>query len=438
MKENLTKEEAQRLMKLIHGFTPETSFEDMKKQLKLEEEMEAKGLCYKCGSPIHPCLPCEEVVMLNGNHTDSTYNDLLNLIMDEGRTKKNRTGIDTIGVFGAQAKFDVSMDAFPILTTKKVWFKGIVHELLWFIKGDTNIKYLVDNDVHIWDEWAYKKFKDSIEKEYRDNTPDEHLNQMGGLITQAEFIHNIKTSSEFAAKWGDLGDGTYGGMWRAFPYFNPDAINDNRYLHSDKKSMDIAQGTVDQLQKVVDKLKSNPDDRRMIVSAWHPYWVDHCALPPCHCLFHFNTEELTPEEREDIAVRNHNHKPNRWESRREFVMQEFDRLGVPKRRLNCLLYQRSCDTFLGVPFNITSYCLLLAMVAHCSGMEPGVFTHTYGDLHLYVNHLDQVKEQLSRTPKVLPKLWLNPKVENIFDFKFDDIKLVGYDSHPAIKGEVAV
>jgi len=372
----------------------------------------------KCGCPAHPCLPCGEVVMLNGNHTDEEYNRLLRLILKEGRRKKNRTGVDTIGVFGAQAKFDVRMDAFPILTTKRVWFKGIVHELLWFIKGDTNIKYLVDNDVHIWDEWAAKRYFDAHKVD----------GVCTSTYTQEQFIQKIKEDGNFAMKWGDLGEGTYGGMWRAFPYavFTEGVGN--------------VGGTVDQLQKVIDKLKTNPDDRRMIVSAWHPYWIDHCALPPCHCLFHFNTEELTTEERRSIVFKTVSRDV--WESNTgvpwPYNDEEMDKLNIPKRRLNLLLYQRSCDSGLGVPYNITSYCLMLCMVAQCVNMVPGVFTHTYGDLHIYVNHVEALKEQLTRTPRVLPKLWLNPEVKDLFSFKYEDIKLIGYDPHPTIKMPVAV
>jgi thymidylate synthase len=379
------------------------------------------------------------------NPVDQEYFRLLRLILEDGRVKKNRTGIDTIGVFGAQAKFNVNMDAFPILTTKKVWFKGVVHELLWFIKGDTNIKYLVDNDVHIWDEWAYKKYCDIT----RVNAPgwwDKWMKDNGdntlSMYTKEEFIQKIREcptplfgehfteenfkQAEFAVRWGELGQGTYGGMWRAFPYH--DGSEDESH--------------VDQLQKVIDKLKSNPDDRRMIVSAWHPYWVDHCALPPCHCMFHFNTEELTLEERLHIFSKG-------WdviEARKQWASgsikidehEALDEHCIPRRKVNLLLYQRSCDTFLGVPFNITSYALLLAMVAHCVGMEPGVFTHTYGDLHIYQNHREQIDLQLSRPHRILPSLWLNPNIKNLVDFKFEDIKLIGYDPHPAIKGEVAV
>ena len=368
-------------------------------------------ICVNCGTPIHPGVPCSEVMAFH-NQVDEEYFDLLRLILEEGTWSPNRTGIDTLGVFGAQAKFDVSLDAFPILTTKKVWFKGIVHELLWFLRGDTNIKYLVDNDVHIWDEWAYKRFLTAY--------PD-------GSVSMETFINNIKDDDLFAKDWGDLGMGTYGGMWRNFPCIDPNKI-DYDYVPEDN---------VDQIQKVLDKLKNSPTDRRMIVSAWHPYWVDHCALPPCHCLFHFNTQELTRLDRIEIQKRT---RPDitRVLKDSDVTDQWLDDIDIPRRRLNLLLYQRSCDVFLGVPFNITSYCLLLAMVAHAVGMETGVFTHTYGDLHIYRNHMQQVDLQMGRVPKLLPKLWLNPDVKNLFDFKFEDIKLIGYEPHPAIKAEVAV
>lgn len=374
------------------------------------------------------------------NNVDKEYFRLLTTILTNGRRKKNRTGVDTIGVFGEQAKFDINLDAFPILTTKKVFFKGILHELLWFIKGDTNIKYLVDNNVHIWDEWAYKRYVDWYNK-IRSDTVDFTTNWNGTepiQYTQDEFIQKIKDDTDFAKKWGELGEGTYGGMWRAFPYANK---GDRKEYDSDGELV-YGLCTVDQLKKVVDKLKSNPDDRRMIVSAWHPYWVDHCALPPCHCLFHFNTEELTILERVQYAAA-HNIAiqtvgPVLDASNDAYNTSVLDTANVPRRRLNCLLYQRSCDIFLGVPFNITSYCLLTALIAHSVNMVPGVFTHTYGDLHIYSNHMEQVKTQLAREPKALPKLWINPAKKDLFSLTFDDVKLENYDPHPAIKGEVAV
>ena len=358
------------------------------------------------------------------NNVDTEYFRLLKTILDTGRTKHNRTGVDTIGVFGAQAKFDVSMDAFPILTTKKVWFKGVVHELLWFLKGDTNIKYLVDNGVHIWDEWAAKRYFDA-------HTVNDVCNS---VYTQEQFIQKIKEDEKFATKWGDLGEGTYGGMWRKFPYC---------YWDRDHERYD--EGYVDQIKKVMDKLKTNPDDRRMIVSAWHPYWAENCALSPCHCFMQFNTEELTHAERVEI-VRQQNPGVSSFDGRGgistlDVVAKEdgwLDGRSVPKRRLNLLMLIRSNDMFLGAPFNITSYSLLIAMVAQCVGMVPGTLTYAIGDAHIYVNHLEQVKEQLTRTPMVLPKLWLNPEIKDIFSFKYEDIKLVDYKSHPAIKADVAV
>ena len=358
------------------------------------------------------------------NKVDTEYFRIVNDILANGKVKKNRTGIDTIGIFGAQAKYDVDLNAFPILTTKKVHFPAIVHELLWFISGSTNIKYLVDNNVRIWNEWAYKRYKDTFGINHTDlcKQPNSGPSEPS---SQDEFIQKIKEDAEFANKWGELGEGTYGGMWRAFPYAYEDYEDHAQY----------SLGTVDQLQKVIDKLKFNPDDRRMIVSAWHPHWVDHCALPPCHCLFQFHTEELTWHERLEIAQEKDSRNENMYY---KYSDEDFDRADIPKRRLNCLLYQRSNDFFLGVPFNITSYALLTAMIAHVTNMVPGTFTHTYGDAHVYTNHIEQFKVQMARTPKQLPKLWLNPEIKSLFDFKYDDVKLIGYDPHPAIKADVAV
>lgn len=261
------------------------------------------------------------------------YLDLCQRILDEGVTKEDRTGTGTISVFGHQMRFDLS-EGFPLVTTKKLHTKSIIHELLWFLSGDTNIRYLQENGVRIWNEWA-----------------DEN---------------------------GELGP-VYGKQWRSF------AGRDGK--------------TVDQIQWVVDEIKKNPDSRRLIVSAWNPAELDEMALPPCHLLFQFY---------------------------------------VANGKLSCQLYQRSADTFLGVPFNIASYALLTQMMAHVTGLEPGEFVHTLGDAHLYLNHIEQVKLQLSREPKPLPKLVLNPQVTSIFDFTFEDIEIVGYEAHPHIKGKVAV
>lgn len=397
------------------------------------------------------------------NNADKEYLRIAKEVFANGRTKKNRTGTDTIGIFGAQARFNLA-DGFPLLTTKKVFFKGITHELLWFLSGSTNIKYLVDNDVHIWDGNCFDKYKKSAIADLNKDLFKDKKDWPDKVKwpIQEEFIESIKTNEEFAKRFGDLGEGTYGGMWRAFPYAEYYELPRGCSFAGSPIGHKLSH--VDQIQKVLDKLKTNPDDRRLIVSAWHPYWVDNCALPPCHCLFQFHTEELTLEERAKIyygkstipirglAVHvdesgNWTHgdsldnevSPSMFRVEDQVKMHEsFTQWGVPKRRLNCQLYQRSADLGLGVPFNIASYALLLAMVAQVSGMIPGEFIWSGGDVHIYENHIDAVKLQALREPRKLPKLILNPEVKNLFDFKYEDIKIEGYDPHPAIKMEMAV
>lgn len=261
------------------------------------------------------------------------YLDLLDRILTEGTQKGDRTGTGTMSIFGHQARYNME-DGFPLLTTKKLHLKSIIHELLWFLSGDTNVRYLQDNGVRIWNEWA-----------------DEN---------------------------GDLGP-VYGHQWRSWP--------------------DYKGGTIDQIAAVVDQLKHNPDSRRMIVSAWNVAEVDNMALPPCHTMFQFY---------------------------------------VADGRLSLQLYQRSADTFLGVPFNIASYALLLQMMAQVTGLRAGDFIHTTGDTHLYLNHLDQARLQLTRTPRPLPRMVINPDVRDIFSFRYDDFRLEGYDPWPHIKAEVSV
>jgi thymidylate synthase len=261
------------------------------------------------------------------------YHDLLERILSDGVEKTDRTGTGTLSVFGHQMRFNLAA-GFPMLTTKKLPLKSIVHELLWFLKGDTNVRYLQQHKVTIWDEWADAN--------------------------------------------GDLGP-VYGAQWRSWPA--PDGRS------------------IDQIANVVGMIRSNPDSRRLIVSAWNPADVERMALPPCHCLFQFY---------------------------------------VARGRLSCQLYQRSADVFLGVPFNIASYALLTMMVAQVTGLKPGEFVHTFGDAHLYTNHLEQARLQLSRSPRPLPTMRLNPAVSDIFAFRYEDFALENYDPHPHIKAEVAV
>lgn len=285
------------------------------------------------------------------------YLDLCRHILTNGHKKEDRTGTGTISVFGYQMRFDLSK-GFPLLTTKKVYLKAIIHELLWFISGSTNIKYLVDNDVRIWNEWPYEIYKKS--EVFKGESIE-------------EFVAKIKTDNDFAAKWGNLGP-VYGKQWRNF-------------------------NGVDQLSNLINDIKTNPNSRRLIISAWNPAEVCDMALPPCHSFMQFY---------------------------------------VIDGKLSCQLYQRSADVFLGVPFNIASYALFTMMIADVCGLGYGDFVHTLGDAHIYLNHLDQVNLQLTRTPRALPKMVINKNVKSIFDYKYDDFKLEEYDPYPAIKGVVAV
>ena len=298
------------------------------------------------------------------------YLDLMKHIRDEGVKKEDRTGTGTVSVFGYQMRFDLE-DSFPLLSTKKVNLDSIIHELLWFISGDTNISYLVKNGVNIWNDWPYQSYLKQTHQE-----KDYPMHSKEWKDEMKKFIEQIKSDDDFAKVYGDLGP-VYGRQWRNFE-------------------------GVDQLNQVVEDIKSSPDSRRLIVSAWNPKDIPvmvKSGLPPCHTLFQFYVSE---------------------------------------GRLSCQLYQRSADVFLGVPYNIASYAILTMMIAQATGLKPGEFIHTLGDAHLYSNHLEQVEEQLARVPFPCPKLSINKDKDSIFNFSISDFELINYKAHPHIPAPIAI
>ncbi|MBI2888708.1 MAG: thymidylate synthase [Candidatus Liptonbacteria bacterium] len=306
------------------------------------------------------------------------YLDLLKDIKEHGAKKEDRTGTGTVSAFGRQMRFDLQK-GFPAMTTKKLYMRSVIYELLWLLRGDTNIQFLVQNDVKIWNEWAYQIY---LEK---NNLVEQYPRYSEAWKTElAEFVAQVKSDDAFAKEWGELGP-IYGKQWRRWQ--SPSG------------------GEIDQIQNVVDLIKNDPTSRRIIVSGWNVGEIQeliknhHHAPPPCHTLFQFIVVNGT---------------------------------------LSCQLYQRSADVFLGVPFNIASYSLLTMMMAQVTGLKPAEFVHTFGDVHIYLNHLAQVDEQLAREPRPLPTMEINPNVKSIFDFKFEDFTLENYDPHPPISAPIAV
>ena len=418
------------------------------------------------------------------NKTDKAYQDLLKRILDEGKLRGDRTGTGTISIFSHTIEMDMA-DGFPLLTTKKMFTKGIIHELLWFLNGDTNIKYLVDNGVNIWTSDAYREYcnqfnigvnfdSEEVAKGHEDqcwgyplleNTSKEYKRgQINAFLegkadkpffylTIDEFTDKIKTDDVFAKKFGELGP-VYGNQWRNWKKYNyvrteaifddistlraPFGVYSSENLYSYK--------TIDQIQQLIDKLNNNPEDRRIMVSAWNVGEIDKMALPPCHWSFECYTEELTFAERRDLAVDyalKNNKLPLAIDAHgRDGIpryMDVIDNTGwdIPKRRISLKWHQRSVDTFLGLPFNIASYGFLLHMLAQQTNMVAGKLIGDLTNVHIYKNHVDQCKEQISRTPMKLPTLILN-KPKDIFSYSYDDFKINNYMSHESIKGQISV
>ena len=377
------------------------------------------------------------------NLLDKQYQTLLQDILDNGITKSDRTGTGTISVFGRQIRHKMS-EGFPLLTTKKMPFKTMVTELLWFLRGDTNIKYLVDNNCHIWDGDAYKNYL----KHFDEIDPIEKMSSGSIMIgaskpyipfTQEEFINKIKTDDEFAKKWGELGP-IYGKQWRNWRT-ESEYMDGISYAYYPK---------IDQISNLINELKSNPDSRRLMVSAWNVGELEQMTLPPCHYGFQVYTRELSHEERLSWMKKNKSNVilPMRDPNVTDFSIDEWFRpYGVPKRAISLMWNQRSVDTFLGLPFNIASYGLLLEIIAKSVNMVPDELIGNLGDTHLYSNHIEQAKEQITREPYPLPSLKINSGNENWHLLTLDEIintldsditfKTENYQSHPSIKAPLS-
>ena len=389
-----------------------------------------------------------------GNDLDLDYQDLLQDILDNGVEKKDRTGTGTLSVFGRQIRHNMQ-DGFPLLTTKKMAWKTMVTELLWFLRGDTNIKFLVDNNCHIWDGDAYKNYhkqwiieEDQYMRNFNSSLPPELVKERD--MTKEEFINKIKTDNEFAKKWGELGP-IYGKQWRRW---ETDDTDTPRYEYYKK--------AIDQIANLISELKTNPDSRRLMVNAWNVGELDQMVLPPCHYGFQVYTRELTLKERCDaymkwsndpkcVEWKNHIENEMGWDYEKpEWVFKEvreqLDKAQFPTRAISLMWNQRSVDTFLGLPFNIASYGLLLEIIAKEVNMIPEELIGNLGDVHLYSNHIEQAKEQISRIPYELPKLYISSEFWNhkyqtidgwIKSMEIGDFQVEGYQSHPTIKAPLS-
>ena len=399
------------------------------------------------------------------------YIDLITTILREGRVKTDRTGTGTKSIFGHQSTYYMK-DGFPLLTLKKTYPNGVFEELFWFLKGDTNIRYLNQKKVHIWDNWPYEKYKKYAESLTEPDFSvhiDDPKNNGIRIMTQKEFSDTIVNDEKFAKKWGDLGP-VYGKQWVNWggnSFVTQDEDADGKIKFYEEK-----ESSYNQIQNVIDRLKKVPDCRRLIVSAWNVSEISQMALAPCHVLYQFITEPLTIKEREDLTIDKFGHNNNIFlNNYKTFSDQQthltLDKENIPSFRLSLQMYQRSADVFLGVPFNVASYFLLLQMVAQSVNMIPYKFVHSLGDAHLYLNHKEQINEFLHRThnnekkEKIdywdyisnggnsnevlgnyygpeLPNLKLNNQINNVFEFSINDIELINYNPLSAIKAEVSV
>ena len=366
------------------------------------------------------------------NNLDKQYQELLQDILDNGVIKGDRTGTGTISVFGRQIRHKMS-EGFPLLTTKKMPFKIIAIELLWFLRGDTNIKFLVDNNCHIWDGDCYKNFVAAVEK----NRAEGYTRP---VLTQEEFINNIKKDNDFAKKWGDLGP-IYGKQWRSWGgELVPKRIKEEGKI---PYSQNVLEGQIDQIQNLIKELKTNPDSRRLMVNAWNVGVIDQMVLPPCHYGFQLYTRELSGSERAKIYWS----KKGIEDPMLPALKAEIENANIPTRAISLMWNQRSVDTFLGLPFNIASYGLLLEIIAKEVNMVPEELIGNLGDTHLYLNHIEQAKEQIGREPYELPQILINngdvdnngvPFTRSLLDgYDITDFMIENYQSHPTIKAPLS-